>query len=81
MASYKHGGFFVKNESPEFDKTHRPGQAVPFSGIYRCCGCGREVASNEGQPLPPQNHHQHAANQGPITWRLVVFADHKPKAA
>lgn len=79
MASYKEARFLQQSTSDEFDVDRRPGTAAPFSGIYRCMGCGREVASNEDQPLPPQNHHQHAQGQGVIRWRLIVFADHKPK--
>jgi hypothetical protein len=79
MASYKYGTYLVQNNSEEFDKEHSPGVAAPFSGIYRCMGCGREVASNATQPLPPQNNHQHSDNQGAIRWRLIVFADHNPK--
>ena len=79
MASYKYAQNLVKSESAEFDAIHGPGDKVPHSGIYRCMGCQREVASNEGQPLPPQNHHQHGQGQGSIRWRLIVYADHKPK--
>jgi hypothetical protein len=53
--------------------------AAAGSGIYRCMGCGREVASNESEPLPPQNHHQHNQNQGSIRWKLIVYADHREK--
>ena len=79
MASYKYAHNLEQNGSSDFDTPHQPGFAAPFSGIYRCSGCGREVASNQGQPLPPQNHHQHAAQQGAILWKLVVFADHNAK--
>jgi hypothetical protein len=79
MAEYKYSAYLSVDTSAEFDKTHSPGTPAPFSGVYRCMGCGREVASNVGQPLPPQNHHQHSTAQGAITWRLVVWADHKPK--
>ena len=78
MAWYKHPTFLKKVDHSEFDEEHTPGTAAPFSGIYRCSGCGREVASNKGQPLPPQNHHQHTQAQGKIRWRLIVFADHNP---
>lgn len=80
MAIYKHGEFLKQAQDKEFDDTHQPGVKAPFSGIYRCMGCHREVASNEGQPLPPQTHHSHdQQSQGAIRWRLVVYADHKPK--
>lgn len=55
-----------------FDKTYSPGTTVPWSGIYRCEGCGREVVHTTGKPLPPQNHHQHSVYQGSILWRLIV---------
>lgn len=79
MATYKNGGYLTKSSSEEFDKFHGPGNIVPYSGIYRCEGCGREIASNQKDPFPPQNHHQHSQNQGAIRWQLIVFADHKPK--
>lgn len=79
MATYKHAAYLGQNNSAEFDKEHKPGDAAPHSGIYRCTGCGKEVASNAGEPLPPQNHHQHNAIQGPIRWKLIVYADHQPK--
>jgi hypothetical protein len=78
MALYKDKDYLNISGSEEFDKEHRPGDAAPFSGIYRCMGCGREVASNEQEPLPPQNHHQHP-QQTAIRWKMVVYANHKPK--
>jgi hypothetical protein len=53
---------------------YTPGQAVPVSGIYRCEVCGKEVTSNEGDPFPPQNHHQHT-NRSAISWQLIVRTD------
>jgi len=74
MALYKYGGALVHSESAEFDNDYRPGTPAPHSGVYRCTGCGVEVASNRHQPLPPQNHHQHSPAQGLIRWRLIVYA-------
>ena len=74
MALYKDSRYLSKSTSDAFDAIHNPGVATPFSGIYRCEGCGDEIASNKGNPLPPQNHHQHGPAQGQIKWRLVVFA-------
>lgn len=79
MATYKHGQYLQQNNSDAFDQENPPGHAAPFSGIYRCMGCGREIASNEKQPLPPQNHHQHGQHQGSIRWKLITYADHQPK--
>lgn len=74
MASYKNADFLFHSDSIGFDKIHKPGQLAPFSGIYRCQTCHHEVASNSGQPLPPQHEKPHP---GPILWQLVVFAMHK----
>ncbi len=52
--------------------TYVPGDAVPVSGIYICLGCSREITSNEDDPFPPQNHHQHTQAQGLIRWKLNV---------
>lgn len=49
-----------------------PGNSVPVSGIYRCTGCKKEITSNEGDPFPPQNHHQHTSAQGNVRWKLNV---------
>ena len=81
MAIYKYDDYVRKNATdPAFDGEHRPGATAPLSGIYRCVGCGREDISKEGNPLPPQNHHQHTTVQGAVRWRLAVFADHRPTA-
>jgi hypothetical protein len=78
MAWYKYDQFIKKSNGDAYDHLHNPGQAAPHSGIYRCEVCAKEVASNQNQPLPPQNHHQHP-QQAPIKWRLIVYADHDPK--
>jgi hypothetical protein len=78
VATYKYDQFISKVDHKAFDQEYSPGTAAPYSGIYRCGGCHAEVASNEKQPLPPQNHHQHSVQQGAIKWRLIVYADHKP---
>jgi hypothetical protein len=66
--------YLTQNDSDAFDKIHDPGESTPHSGVYRCEGCGAAVASNYGNPLPPQNHHQHTTSQGKIRWRLIVWA-------
>jgi hypothetical protein len=55
--------------------------AAQFAGIYRCMGCGREIAIAHGNILPQQNHHSHTAQEGAMLWRLIVFADHDPSWA
>lgn len=79
MPTYKYGQYLTTNNDAAFDQDNTPGAATPYSGIYRCMGCGRELASEHNKPLPPQNHHQHTAAQGSIRWRMIVFADHNPK--
>ena len=79
MALYKYATYLGTSQDAVFDNEYGPGEVVPHSGIYRCMGCGREIASNEGDPFPPQNHHQHSPSQGRIRWKLVVYADHRPK--
>jgi hypothetical protein len=74
MALYKDGRYLSQNTSTEFDAVHKPGESVPHSGIYRCEGCGKEIAANLGDPLPPQNHHQHEPGKGDIRWRMIVWA-------
>jgi hypothetical protein len=79
MALYKYKGYLDMNNDQIFDAITQPSYPAPRSGIYRCEGCGRECSSTEGLPLPPQNHHQHTPSQGTIRWRLIVYADHRPK--
>lgn len=74
MALYRYDQYIVRSNDAAFDRVHSPGTPTPFSGIYRCEGCTREVASNAGNPLPPQNSHQHTNSWVPIQWRLVVSA-------
>lgn len=72
MAVYKYQQFLEHSDHAAFDQIHQPGFATPYSGIYRCEGCGANEACNYGNPLPPQNHHQHKQGQGQIRWRLIV---------
>jgi hypothetical protein len=74
MALYKYSQFLTVSQDAAFDSIAGPGTTTPHSGIYRCEGCGKEIAANEGNPLPPQNHHQHGPAQGTIRWRLAVYA-------
>lgn len=74
MALYKYSQFITASSDQAFDQVLTPGTSTPHSGIYKCQGCGHEIASNANNPLPPQNHHQHKANQGAIRWQLGVYA-------
>lgn len=71
MALYKYGKLLDQTNDDAFDALHTPGARTPHSGIYRCEGCGAEDACNKGNPLPPQNHHQHPGGQA-IRWRLLA---------
>lgn len=77
MALYKYGGYLAQSQHITFDTLYSPGNTCPQSGIYRCESCGDEIASNQGNPFPPQNHHQHVPGSGPIRWKLIVFAQQR----
>ena len=79
MARYQNSQFLAQSNDAAFNQEHRPGGQVPYSGIYRCMGCGREIVAEQSRQFPPQNHHQHTSAQGQIRWRLIVFADHNAK--
>ena len=72
MALYKNGNYLQQSTHAVFDTFTGPGQSTPYSGIYRCEGCAHEIAANQGNPMPPQNHHQHTSAQGTVRWRLIV---------
>lgn len=74
MAAYKNADFFTQHTGPAFDIVHKPGERVPLSGIYKCRGCGDEIACNKGDPFPPQNHHQHRDPRLFIRWQLIAAA-------
>jgi hypothetical protein len=76
VALYKDASKLAKHESTAFDEKLKPGTVVSNSGIYRCSNCGDEIAANKGNPLPPQNHHQHKP-PAPILWQLLVCAVQK----
>jgi hypothetical protein len=72
MPYYKYTQFLFPQKGQEFDAIHSPGFATPYSGIYRCTGCGSSVTSVHPHPLPPQNHHEHDPLDVPIRWQLAV---------
>lgn len=77
MALYKEPNYLERSTDKAFDSLHQPGGKTPHSGIYRCENCGDEIASNEGNPLPPQNHKQHQPSRGAILWRMILYAVQK----
>jgi hypothetical protein len=79
MAIFKEKQFLIEETeatNPYFDGDHQPGETAGQPGIYRCMGCGREIAIAEGHTLPTQ----HGAGSHTIRWRLVVYADHRSDA-
>lgn len=72
MALYKYPQYLKTSDHTAFDTLTNPGATVPYSGIYRCEGCGHEMVSVHNHVMPPQNHHQHTSGQGAIRWRLIV---------
>jgi hypothetical protein len=74
VAQYKYAYLLTSSSNPRFDHIHAPGVAAPYAGIFRCHGCGREVALKRAEQLPPQDDHQHTPSQGTIRWRLAVAA-------
>jgi hypothetical protein len=72
VAHYKYSKDLSQLNGREFDDIHRPGATSPYSGIYRCEGCGWSITALASQPLPGADHHQHTYQQGEIRWRLVV---------
>jgi hypothetical protein len=77
MALYKYSQYLGQSQHEAFDAIYSPGHRITDSGIYRCEGCGDEIAANKGDPLPPQNHHQHSTVQGSIRWKMIVFSQSK----
>jgi hypothetical protein len=72
MAIYKYPAAVEQIAGAAFDEVLPSGFHLSISGIYRCAVCGDEIAANKGDPLPPQNHHQHYPGLGPIRWQLTV---------
>ena len=54
-----------------------PSSVLPYSGIYRCEGCGHEIVGKKERKFPSQNQAQHSLANGPIEWHLVVAAAEK----
>ena len=77
MALYKNAQILVQSNDASFDNTYEPGEHSPYSGIYRCEGCGREITHIGTTTLPPQDHHQHTPIQGSILWKMVVYPQTK----
>jgi hypothetical protein len=72
VALYKYRNYLGLSKNPSFDLTFGPGHHVPCAGIFRCTGCGTEIALEGIGFFPDRDHHKHDLKQGAIGWRLVV---------
>jgi len=66
----------VSSAQTWWNSRYSSGDTVPFSGIYRCTVCGKEVTCNATDPFPPQNHSQHKQQQA-VEWQLIIRSDTK----
>jgi hypothetical protein len=76
MAYINRPGSVTLRASPIFDQLFAAAEIAPYTGIYRCVGCGREGTCARGAPLPSADHHKHTPVQGAIRWQLAVAATH-----
>jgi hypothetical protein len=72
MALYKYPNYLQQSKNASFDLPLQPSAFVPCGGIYRCTGCGTEVALEGIGLFPDRSHHAHSPAQGAIAWQLVV---------
>lgn len=74
MAFYQDRSFLIRFRQPGFDRRHSPGTFATAAGIYRCDGCGIEIAVKKGHALPSAEQHEHGFELGPAKWQLIVSA-------
>ena len=72
MALFKYQNYLSQAKHRAFDQPLQPASFVPCGGIYRCTGCGTEVALEGVGLMPDSSHHQHPPSKGPISWQLIV---------
>ena len=72
MALFKYANHLTQTKNASFDLMLEPSTFVPCGGIFRCTGCGTEIASEGIGLLPDRQHHKHTPAQGPIRWQLIV---------
>ena len=70
--SSKHFNRIVRLRVASAELEHARCRDKPRSGIYRCLSCNKEIASNEDDPFPTQNHYPHTTAQSKIRWKLNV---------
>ena len=74
MAIYKYQNYLALTKNASFDLALQPNAFVPCAGIFRCTGCGTEIAREGIGLLPDRSHHKHSPAQGPIMWQLIAAA-------
>ena len=74
MALYKYPNYLELSKNSAFDQVLPAGLHVPSAGIYRCVGCGSEIAQGPNSVLPDRQHHKHTPAQGEVRWQLSVAA-------
>jgi hypothetical protein len=72
MALYKYQNYLNLSKNPSFDMTFGPSHHIPCGGIYRCTGCGTEIAIEAMGFFPDRKHHVHGPNKPPVEWQLIV---------
>lgn len=72
MALFKYSNYLSSNKNASFDLRLGPSNPVPCAGIFRCTGCGTEIALDGMGFMPDRSHHKHDYKQGLIEWQLVV---------
>ena len=75
MALYKYQNYLSMNKNKAFDLPLQASAFVPCGGIYKCTGCGTEVALEAVGLLPDRSHHLHTPVQGSIQWQLIVATE------
>lgn len=74
LALYKYPNYLNLSKNSSFDQVLPAGLHIPSAGIYRCQGCGNEVAQEANTVLPDRQHHAHTPAQGDVRWQLVIAA-------
>jgi hypothetical protein len=72
MAIYKYANYLNQTKNSSFDLPFSPSSFIPCGGIYRCTGCGTEIAMDGLGIFPDSTHHKHSPAQGAIQWQLIV---------
>ena len=72
MALFKYKNYLSQTKSGSFDLLLQPNAFIPCAGIFRCTGCGVEMAFEAVGTFPDRDHHPHTPAQGPLQWQLVV---------